>query len=101
MAKSGNSLPAICFSVARRSGKYLGLLLCAIAGGSTLTAESDMRFIDRQHGDGSSRKLPDLGDSKGIQEAVMNGYLPYGSTGPAPRSGGIRGWQADILRGES
>jgi hypothetical protein len=31
----------------------------------------------------------------------MNGYLPYRETGPAPRTGGIRGWQADILRGES
>jgi hypothetical protein len=31
----------------------------------------------------------------------MNGYLPYTATGPAPRSGGIRRWQEDILRGES
>lgn len=31
----------------------------------------------------------------------MSRYLPYSSTGPAPRSGGVRGWQQDILRGES
>jgi hypothetical protein len=31
----------------------------------------------------------------------MNGYLPYSSTGPAPRTGGVRRWQEDILRGES
>jgi hypothetical protein len=42
-----------------------------------------------------------MGKNDGIQEVVMNGYLPYTSTAPAPRSGGVRGWQADILRGES
>jgi hypothetical protein len=42
-----------------------------------------------------------FGQLEGIREAVMNGYLPYSSTGPAPRVGGVRGWQADILRGES
>jgi hypothetical protein len=31
----------------------------------------------------------------------MNGYLPYKETSPAPRFGGGRGWQEDILRGES
>lgn len=31
----------------------------------------------------------------------MNGYLPYRETSPASRYGGVRGWQADILRGES
>jgi hypothetical protein len=31
----------------------------------------------------------------------MNGYLPYRETTPAARIGGVRGWQADILRGES
>ena len=36
-----------------------------------------------------------------IREADMNGYLPYRDSGPAPRFGGVRGGQADILRGES
>lgn len=31
----------------------------------------------------------------------MNGQLPYKETTPAARCGGVRGWQADILRGES
>jgi hypothetical protein len=31
----------------------------------------------------------------------MTGHLPYSSTGPAPRFGGVRGWQQNILRGES
>lgn len=31
----------------------------------------------------------------------MTGYLPYRETGPAARVGGVRGWQADILRGQS
>ncbi len=31
----------------------------------------------------------------------MNGYLPYRETNPAARVGSVRGWQADILRGES
>jgi hypothetical protein len=31
----------------------------------------------------------------------MNGYLPYRDGGPAARTGAVRGWQADILRGES
>jgi hypothetical protein len=42
-----------------------------------------------------------MGKINGIREVIMNGYLPYRETGPAPRSGGVRGWQADILRGES
>jgi hypothetical protein len=42
-----------------------------------------------------------FGQVEGIREAVMSGYLPYSSNAPAPRSGGVRGWQADILRGES
>lgn len=31
----------------------------------------------------------------------MNGFLPYRETTPSARVGGVRGWQADILRGES
>ncbi len=31
----------------------------------------------------------------------MTGYLPYKDSTPAARIGGVRGWQADILRGES
>lgn len=31
----------------------------------------------------------------------MNGYLPYRDSTPAARIGTVRGWQADILRGES
>ncbi len=31
----------------------------------------------------------------------MNGYLPYRDSTPTARTGGVRGWQADILRGES
>ena len=41
------------------------------------------------------------GQFDGIREDVMNGYLPYKETGPASRVGSVRGWQADILRGES
>jgi hypothetical protein len=36
-----------------------------------------------------------------IRGDIMNGYLPYRETNPAARIGSVRGWQADILRGES
>ena len=42
-----------------------------------------------------------FGQSTGIREDMMNGYLPYRETSPAARVGSVRGWQADILRGES
>jgi hypothetical protein len=42
-----------------------------------------------------------FGQTAGIREEVMNGYLPYRATRPAARVGNVRGWQADILRGES
>lgn len=31
----------------------------------------------------------------------MTGYLPYTQTAPAARVGSVRGWHADILRGQS
>jgi hypothetical protein len=69
-------------------------------GGSVLTLESDAWFIDRGHGEGCRRHRP-FPANRRIREAIMNGYLPYSTNGPAPRSGGIRRWQEDILRGES
>jgi len=42
-----------------------------------------------------------VGRNRIIREALMNGYLPYRENAPAPRTGGMRGWQEDILRGES
>jgi hypothetical protein len=44
--------------------------------------------------------LAHFGQIGGIREDAMNGYLPYRETGPAARVGSVRGWQADILRGE-
>jgi hypothetical protein len=58
-------------------------------------------FMDRAARGWLPSQSPILGKSKGIREDIMNGYLPYRETNPAARIGGIRGWQADILRGES
>jgi hypothetical protein len=41
------------------------------------------------------------GQNRGIREDIMTGHLPYKETSPAARVGSVRGWQADILRGES
>jgi hypothetical protein len=57
-------------------------------------------FIDRGRGDSCCRNRPFRANRR-IREADMNGHLPYRDSGPAPRIGGVRGWQADILRGQS
>ncbi|GLW25363.1 hypothetical protein Mame01_54050 [Microbispora amethystogenes] len=44
---------------------------------------------------------PLFGGVAQFREADMNGFLPYRDSTPATRVGGVRGWQADILRGES
>lgn len=36
-----------------------------------------------------------------VREDIMGEYLPYRETSPAARVASVRGWQADILRGES
>ncbi len=56
-------------------------------------------FIDRGPGDGCPRNTPFRGVAQ-FREADMNGFLPYRDSTPATRVGGVRGWQADILRGE-
>jgi hypothetical protein len=57
-------------------------------------------FIDRRRGDVCCRNRSFRANRR-ILEADMNGYLPYRDTTPAARIGAVRGWQADILRGES
>jgi hypothetical protein len=57
-------------------------------------------FIDRRRGD-SRRRNRSFRANRRIREADMNGYLPYRDSMPTARFGGVRGWQADILRGES
>ncbi|SNS76759.1 hypothetical protein SAMN05216276_1015110 [Streptosporangium subroseum] len=57
-------------------------------------------FIDRRRGDICCRNRSFRANRR-ILEADMNGYLPYRETGPSARTGAVRGWQADILRGES
>jgi hypothetical protein len=57
-------------------------------------------FIDRRRGEGCRRNRPFRANRR-IREADMNGYLPYRDSTPAARIGGVRGWQANILRGES
>jgi hypothetical protein len=57
-------------------------------------------FINHRRGDGYSRNRR-FRAIRWIREADMNGHLPYRDSGPAARVGGVRGWQADILRGES
>ncbi|GII63634.1 hypothetical protein Skr01_37190 [Sphaerisporangium krabiense] len=57
-------------------------------------------FMDRGPGDGC-RVIAHFRAKPRIREALMNGFLPYRDSTPAARVGGVRGWQADILRGES
>jgi hypothetical protein len=57
-------------------------------------------FIDHRQGDDCCRNRPFRANRR-IREADMNGHLPYRDSTPAARLGGARGWQADILRGES
>jgi hypothetical protein len=57
-------------------------------------------FIDPGCGD-TCRRNRSFRANQRIREADMNGYLPYRDSTPTTRIGGVRGWQADILRGES
>ncbi|GIH48673.1 hypothetical protein Mro03_38520 [Microbispora rosea subsp. rosea] len=57
-------------------------------------------FIDPGRGDGCRRNRSNRANHR-IQGVDMTGYLPYRDSTPAARIGGVRGWQADILRGES
>lgn len=64
------------------------------------TGESGVVFMDRGRGDKCRHNRP-FWAIRRIREADMNGFLPYRETTPSARIGGVRGWQADILRGES
>jgi hypothetical protein len=108
-----NSLRVICFTVTkdpwRIAPNYLRVSLFYMHASSVRAYlewnrpkrdPTHTRFIDHGRGDGCV-VIAHFGRLRGIREAIMNGYLPYSSTGPAPRFGGIRGWQENILRGES
>jgi hypothetical protein len=91
----GNCLPTIAFTMTddlhsrmRRTDFPLHLRRRPVYG----SAGAGMVAVVITHSGGKSR---------GIREDIMNGYLPYRETSPAARVGSIRGWQADILRGES
>jgi hypothetical protein len=68
--------------------------------GLARTVEGEAVFMDRGRGDDCRHNRP-FRAIRRIREADMNGFLPYRETTPGARVGGIRGWQADILRGES
>ncbi|GAA0361032.1 hypothetical protein GCM10009530_08060 [Microbispora corallina] len=65
-----------------------------------LQAKATPLFSDRGRGD-TTVVIAHAGANRLIREAEMNGHLPYRDSSPAPRVGGPRGWQADILRGQS